>query len=273
MGTGIPVPPVIPEGSKAFTICVPDDPFFYGVVMGLLKTATFKYYWAGTEEQVAAVTDRMLEMYYGYQDQVGCMDCDQIADCIDNDEATQAALARAIAGSNAIQQALAQQFDPSKRGVEVPGWYTAQNAAKGNPTCDPDIAFGHIRDGLVERSFQRVIDVLEQIEFVTDNQEMLAQLVNAIPVVGALFDVVPVTDWILWFDNVRAWMRDAFEAGDTVDLRDTVACDLFCLWQIDCSLSIQQIADYYQDKTLELVPSWSNAWESMNSLVSALAGS
>src|SRR6185369_4306761 len=105
MGTGIPVPATIPEGSKAFIVCVPDDPFFYGVVMGLLKQATFKYFWDGTEEQKEAVTDRMLTMYYGYQDQVGCMDCENIADCIENDEATQAALAAAIRSSNAIQQA------------------------------------------------------------------------------------------------------------------------------------------------------------------------
>jgi hypothetical protein len=203
--------------------------------------------------------------------------CALIIACITGDTDVKAAfrswLINEINTSTSVQQALAQQFDPSKPGSNVPGWYRDQNATGGNTECDLDMAWGNIREGLVNRSFQRVIDVLENIEFMTDNQEMLASLLNAIPFVGALFDVVPATDWVLWFDNVRAWMRDAFESGDTTELRDQIACDLFCIWQIDCSLSIRQIADYYQNKTLELVPSWSNAWESMNTLLGALAGS
>jgi len=261
MGTGIPVPPVIPEGSKAFTICVPDDPFFYGVVMGLLKQATFKYYWSGDAAQVEAVTDRMLTMYYGYQDQAGCMDCEQIADCIENDEATRDALTRWYETT----------FNPSEGGQEIPQDYADTNQYGAALGCDNNNGWGHIRDGLVNRSFDRVQNVLERIEFVTDNQEMLAEFLNAIPGVGAFFDVIPVTDWVLWFDNVRAVLKDAFESGDTTDLRDQVACDLFCIWQINCSLSVEQIRRYYWTKTVDILPSWEGAFDSFSALGAALA--
>jgi len=253
-------------------IYIPNDPEYLYLLQGLVAAATkyWNYSGAGDDRKVRA---NLWQAAYDQTDWGQCMECEDVADCIENNEAVQAAIAAAIESSLVIQQALINQFDPSKRGIEVPGWYREKNTTGGNTECDLDMAWGNIREGLINRSFQRVIDVLEQIEAITDNQEMLASLLNAIPVVGALFDVVPATDWVLWFDNVRAWMRDQFEAGDTTELRDEIACDLFCLWQVDCSLSIQQIADYYQNKTLELVPSWENAWESMNTLIGALAGS
>jgi len=200
--------------------------------------------------------------------------CAEMIRCIEETEAVREALANwfsdAVDNNTIVQQALQRAFNPATPGTEVPDEYANQNQYGQALGCDLDDGWGHIRDGLIERSFQRVIDVLEQIENVTNNQEMLAQFLNAIPGIGAVFDVVPVTDWVLWFDNVRAWMKETFEAADTVDLRDQIACDLFCIWQIDCSLSLEQIRRYYWNKTESLVPEWEGAFESMSSLATAL---
>lgn len=274
MARGIPVPPVIPEGSKAFVICVPDDPFFYGVVMGAIKVMTFNYYWQGSAEQIEAVTDRMKTMYYDYQEQNDCL-CDEVAECIEGSEAVQNALAQwfsdAVDNNTIVQQALQRSFDPGKGGSQIPDEYAQQNQYGAALGCDMDDGWGHIRSGLIDRSFQRVQDVLERIEFVTDNQEMLAEFLNAIPGVGAFFDVIPVTDWVLWFDNVRATLKEAFEAGDTTDLRDQIACDLFCIWQLNCSLSVDQIRQYYWQKTVDILPSWNGAFDSFVALGNALS--
>jgi len=201
--------------------------------------------------------------------------CALIIECIETDQDVKNALAQwfsdAVDNDVIVQQALQRAFDPGKGGSEIPDEYANQNQYGQALGCDNDDGWGHIRDGLINRSFQRVIDVLERIEFVTDNQEMLAEFLNAIPGVGAFFDVIPVTDWVLWFDNVRAWMKEAFEAADTTDLRDEIACDLFCIWQQDCSLSVEQIRRYYWDKTEALVPSWDGAFESFSSLGAALS--
>lgn len=200
--------------------------------------------------------------------------CDEIADCIDASDVVRNALAQwfsyAVDNDIVVQQALERAFDAMKRGAPIPQGYADQNQYGEALGCDNNDGWGHIRNGLIERSFQRVIDVLEQIETVTNNQEMLAQFLNAIPVVGAALDVIPVTDWVLFFDNVRAVLKEEFEAGDTLALRDQVACDLFCIWQIDCSLSLEQIRSYYWDKTIILNPDWDGAFNSFGALAAAL---
>lgn len=205
------------------------------------------------------------------------VDCEKIIECIETDADVQQAFnewfLNQLSTNTAIQQALSQQFSPPVPGEEVPPWYLQKNAAANNPDCDLDKAWGNIRHGLVDRSFQRVMDVLEKIELTTDNQEMLASALNSMPVLGAAFDVIPITDAFLWFDNVRNWMKEAFEAGDTIELRDQIACDLFCMYQEDCTLSIQSIRDYYWDKATELIPLWENAFQNLGTIFEALAQS
>jgi hypothetical protein len=274
MGTGIPVPETIPEGSRAFVICVPDSPFFYSVVMGALKITTFKYYWNGTDDQKTAVTDRMLSMYYHYQEQDGCMICTLVEDCIANDEEVRNALGEwflAASSSNLdVMLALQQAFNSAVPGNTVPSSVAAQNLFQHNDTCDENTAWGNIRNGIIDRAMQRVQDVLEQIELTTDNQEMLASFLDIIPVLGVSLKAVGVGSLISFFDNVRAFLKDAFEAGDTVDKRDQMACDLFCLWQVNCSLSFAQVRQYFWDAAELEFPSWENAFNDIVTLVEAL---
>jgi len=201
--------------------------------------------------------------------------CEEVTDCIDNSEGVRNALAQwfsyAAANNAIVKTALQNAFNPALGGSPIPQEYADSNQYGAALGCDNDTGYGHIRNGLIERSFERVQQALERIEFVTDNQEMLAEFVNAIPGVGAFFDVIPVTDWILFFDNVRNVLKDAFEAGDSTDLRDAVACDLFCIWQINCSLSVEQIRQYYWTKTVEILPSFDGAFDSFSALGAALA--
>lgn len=204
-----------------------------------------------------------------------CMDCDDVADCIDESENVQSSLdqwfSNAVDNSTTVQQALERAFDPAQGGQEIPQEYAYKNQYGNALSCDPNDGWGHIRDGLVKRSFDRVIQVLQQIEFTTNNQEMLSQALNAMPGIGAVFDVVPVTDWFLWFDNVRNWMKEGFEAGDSEDLRDEIACELFCIWQENCTLSLEQVRQYYWDKATALIPSWDDPFASFQQLMEALA--
>jgi len=262
--------PVV-EDFACVEIYIPNDPEYLFLLQGLVASATKYWNYSGKGDD-RKVRSNLWQEAYNLTDWGQCMECEDVADCIENNEAVQAAIAAAIASSLTIQEALNNQWNSQLSGEEIPGWYKAKNAYGGNPDCDLDLAWGNIRTGLVDRSFQRTIDVLELIEANTDNQEMLAQFLNAIPVIGAVFDVIPATDWLLWFDNVRNWMKEQFEAGDTLDLRDQIACDLFCIYQINCTLSHEQIHDYYFEKASSLIPSFENAFTSLFELAKALAG-
>jgi len=245
MGTGIPVPEVIPEGSKAFTVCVPDDPFFFGVVMGLLKQATFKYFWDGTEEQKTAVTDRMLIMYYGYQDQVGCMDCANVAGCIEGDEETQAAIAAAIASSTLIQQAIANVYNELGVGGTMNAATRDRNLTGVNEGCNLNKLWGFIAGGIDGMNANN-IDAQQSAELVSNIFERAALVVGAIPGIG----VLPVDEVIgyaqgLWSDD----LFEVYEANDTTEYRNTLKCDIFCLAQANgCKVTIDLLRQYFLDR-------------------------
>jgi hypothetical protein len=262
------------DGMMCVEVLIPADLEYLYLLQGLIAKMTDYWSWVGTDEERKSRAKLCLDAYIE-TDWSQCMNCEDVADCIEENEAVQDALADwfsdAVDNNSVVQDALERAFDPSRSGDAIPDGYANQNQYGAALGCDLDDGWGHIRDGLIPRSFQRVHDVLETIEFHTDNKEMLAEFLNAIPVIGAFFDVIPVTDWVLFFDNVRAWMKEAFEAGDTTDLRDEVACDLFCIWQENCSLSVKQIRDYYWSRTEAVVPSWEGAFASMTSLAAALA--
>lgn len=248
--TGIPVPATIPEASRAFIICVPDDAFFMGVVAGAIKTMMFRYYWQGTEDQIDAVTERMKQMYLDYQSQDGCMICEQIIECINSDPGTREAMvnwfvAEVEAGNPLIIQAVNEAYNPIAPGQNMPPDVTGQSLTPPNPTCDLDLLFGQC-DKLIEQMNTNNIDAQQVIESFTNVAERVSELVQAIPGIGIL-PVDEIIDYAqtLWSDD----LFEAYEANDTDPYRTTLKCELFCLAQDnDCSLTLDLILQYFGDR-------------------------
>lgn len=193
-----------------------------------------------------------------------CMEfCARVAECIESDAGVQAAL-NAFMGQSGYNPAAGSNY-------QTPTALMAANLLPADVGCDDDKAWGHIRDGLIERSFQRVIDVLEQIELITDNQEMLSETIAGIPILGEVLEAIGVDSWINWFDEVREFAFDAFSAGDTLAFRDAAACDLFCIWQQNCSLSTSQIYNYWKQRAISLDGAFSDAFATFITLVNSLS--
>lgn len=249
MGTGIPVPATIPDGSKAFIICVPDDPFFYGVVMGAIKTMTFRYFWDGTEDQKDEVTERMLRMYYEYQDQEGCMICAMIIDCINSDPDTKAALLNwfvtELENNTELQQALNDNYNPIAPGQNMPPDVLAESLTPDNPTCNLDALFGQVST-FIDKMNQNNLDAFEIIEAETNLAERVSELVQAVPGLG----ILPIDEIIDYAQNL--WSDDLFEAyaaTDTEGYRNELKCALFCLAQDnDCTLTLEMVLQYFGDR-------------------------
>ena len=191
-----------------------------------------------------------------------CMTCDDVADCIEASDAVH----------NALNLFLQDAFNPNAGSTTPPPDSVLNGNAYGsNPSCNLNRAWGNIRDGLIERSFQRTIDVLDMIELTTDNQELLSETLAGIPVLGEVFETIGTDSWLNWFDEVREFAADAFAAGDTVDFRDAAACDLFCLYRQTCTLSPLQIYEYWRDRAISLDSSFADAWASIQTIIAALA--
>jgi len=251
MGSGIPVPPVIPEGSKAFILCVPDDPFFYGVVMGALKVMTFKYYWAGTDDEKTAVTDRMLTMYYDYQEQVGCMICDMVAECFETgNEALIEALANAIRSNPLLQEAIADAL--TQQGGGVPGRPLTTGQATGNllPDNVRDEEGNCIDDNLwgamlyVVQSGNRVItDFFEVLEAASNTLESMTIISKTIPAAGDYISAAGE-----FADQIQENIAEGYAGAYTEAYEQSLACDMFCLARAGCELSIESILVVINDR-------------------------
>lgn len=254
MARGIPVPPVIPEGSKAFILCVPDDPFFYGVVMGAIKTMTFRYYWQGSTEQIDAVTERMTQMYYDYQEQVGCMICDMVAECFaDGNEALIEALAEAIRNNPLLQAAIADAM--AQNGSYTPGHSLTpgQSAANLIPDNVKD-EFGNCIDDnlwgamlyLVQSGNRLISDFFEVLEVLSNTIERMEVVSKAIPAAGDYISAAAG-----FADQLGEEIAEGYAGAYTEAYEQQLACDLFCLARSTCELSIDGVINLLNERLSE----------------------
>lgn len=248
-----------PETTRCIQIVIPDDDTFLAPLRGFLNALGRGFNYERTDWAKAQRVAELWRKAYNETDWEGCMDCERVADCIANDAGTR----------DALRDWWQKAQDGDVNGQKPSDQKLDENAAGDNPDCDNDIGFGHIRDGLVERSFQRSIDFLEQVAVTTNNQQMLSDGLNAVPVLGEVLGVVGVASWIAFYDDIRTWLQDAFIAQDTVDLRDQIACDLFCIWQENCGLTTRQIRNYYVGK---IAPDFPSLAEALGAGIVELAG-
>lgn len=72
----------------------------------------------------------------------------------------------------------------------------------------------------------------------------LGDLIESIPVVGEL----PFDDILQMIEKLAIQVNDAYQAAYDTQIREDIACDLFCIAQADCTLTLEQARDYFKDK-------------------------
>jgi len=235
---------VIPEGSKAFILCVPDDPFFYGVVMGALKVMTFNYYWQGTREDVEAVTDRMKTMYYDYQEQVGCMICDMVAECFETENPRlMEAVAAAMRNNPELRQAISSAITQEGGGVpsapiteqEAQSDTLPDNVRDSEGNCILDNLWGGMLY-LVQSGNRVITDFFEVIEVATNTLETMEIVSQTMPAAGAYISAAAG-----FADQLAENLQEGYSGAYTEAYEQSLACDLFCAAQDGCELTPEQI--------------------------------
>lgn len=235
---GFILPEVINPPRRCLTIMVPDDPNHLQAFWGALQELGYWFSWQRDPDkkgsQVSQVWTQVIqEAHNKFYSDNPCevdMSCADVADCIENDDQTQAAV-RALASSQATP---GNQAVPGER---LPDAVWTGNLADTSE-CDYDSFWSQcmrFTDYLVSAGN----DLLEQIELYTNGLEA-AGFVEAIPVLGTFIDELQADQFLEMLDWVIESVAEWYAAADTQPNRIDIACALFCANRDDCNLSLEE---------------------------------
>lgn len=171
-----------------------------------------------------------------YEYPIPMVDCEDILDCIeDTPEIREEIAGISIGGSAAFEAALKRnslgKFDDS----------VSYEDAQGD--CLPDNLFGAVSQ-LLTVLHENNLDFLELVE-VTSNRLEFATIISNITGIdeATIFDVV-----FGFLDYIVANFEENYIAAYTDELYDEMRCDIFCLAQPDCELTLDVFWEYFAAK-------------------------
>jgi hypothetical protein len=238
--TGLPLPsPVVPATNICLNITIPNAPEYKQALRGVISDLGKYWTWQQTvgesneNAQTAAELWRKAATTMVYSDECGGddMSCDDVADCIENDAGTQAALA-AIVSSQTTPGTTATPGQPM-----TPGQYNANLTPTDN--CDPDVFWAQCSQ-LVDYTISAGKDILEKIEIYTNALEA-AQFIEMVPILGTIIDEVQIDQFLEFADWTIEVATEIFDAADTQINREAIMCAIFCAQKDSCEITIQRL--------------------------------
>lgn len=114
--------------------------------------------------------------------------------------------------------------------------------------CDLDSIFGMT---LQFADFLNTLseDVLELFVTAFAAPGRLGDLIEAIPVIGEL----PADDILQSLEKIATQVNDSYQAAYDSQIREDIACALFCIAQEGCELTFEGARDWFQDQIVEEV--------------------
>lgn len=110
-------------------------------------------------------------------------------------------------------------------------------------SCDKDKLFGACSE-LISYMNLVIEDFFELLELHTNPLETALEMVRGMPIV----DEVGLDVFIGWVQSASENMAQAYLGNYTVALQDTYKCDLFCIGLKNCTLSIDDVYEYYRER-------------------------
>lgn len=179
--------------------------------------------------------------------------CQSIVDCINDPES---------GVMDAINSLLADNAYPSGyEASQAQGDY--ELGSGNNPECDPDAWWAGCL-GLVQRLNRINEDVLEEFEVITNQTELIADIIGSI---GGI-DLTGVPALFTWVTTMQNDIIENYLAEYTVAYEESVACDLFCMALVDCKLTPTMIFNYFRDRLSGSITFDGLFWETLDFLTS-----
>lgn len=216
------------------------DNVFMSVLLGQIGELTNSWFWKqdGTMSPEQAAYVWSVAMAMTNADGEACMNCDDVADCIENSQDVQAALSaynQAVAtggasGGNNGNSTWSQPLPPSVMGAGI---------VPVDALCTEANKYA-MSLAIVRALDKLVTDFLQIIEVITNPNEIAAEMVQGVPIFGGGASLA--LDTAAWLqDNIKEVYDAAYNPTTELDY----ACSVYCQFDA-CSLSYDDIIEAYQ---------------------------
>jgi hypothetical protein len=164
--------------------------------------------------------------------------CPQVADCIENSESVRNALNTFLAdyGNGSEDKERAIRENAQQKSDDLLSF-------SSGGVCDLDALFACVSQ-MITLLHNNNLDALEIIEVETNANVELAQVVSSI----TFLDETSVDTVFNYVALIQNSISENYAASYTDELYDQIRCDIFCLAQEQCGLSIDILFGYFEEK-------------------------
>jgi len=227
--------PVV-EGTRCVQVQIPDDVSFLPVLASLVAQMGNTWASVGTVEQRRAWS-QMWQEAYAATDWEGCMSCEEVADCIENDDEVRDQIIDIVNDGTEIPATYpyGQNLPSSRRNQDLSTPY--------NPTCNLDILFGQCY-GVVDTIDSAIKAVLAKIEQATNAVELAQAMLGTVPVVAGAEKAAGIDGALSLINYFQETVEENYAGQFTVfpgGVRDEIACAIFCECKEDCVITINRL--------------------------------
>lgn len=234
-----------PDEIAADNICrvliIPNDRDTVMAVNGAIYELTLRSNWTQFGSVTPAeIATRMFTMYTDYLVSECGMTCEEVAQCfIDQNEALMSALAGALKTNlllrNAIMEVIVEEGGGTP-GVPLSGDQATSDTLPENvftdDLCDYDSLWGAILY-LVQSGNRAITDFFEVLEVASNTLENMEIVSKTIPAAGDYISAAAG-----FADQLGEVIAEGYSGAYTEDYEIDLACDIFCLAKVDCTLSV-----------------------------------
>lgn len=262
---GRSLPSVVDDGSSiCVTLTFPNilqyRAAFYGAIGELGKW----FGWAHTQEDYSDPPTKNLEvaqlwsMVLANAQWGTCgMDCATLASLIDscpdvrdmilavmmdgiqNNPVVQGAFENWLIGSESVRN----EFDQRYNGPSLNDSVSSGNFLKPSE-CGEDYLFNQTTV-LVDLLDSVTEDMFQAIEVGTNQLERWSIFSSAIPASG---QIIPIDEGLAFINQLVEEMHEDYTGAFNLTLRDKLRCELFCVAKDGCSLSLDEVIEYYEQQ-------------------------
>lgn len=202
------------------------------VISCALRVVPWSTRWTSDLGTQAPDIQEIGEVLYWKMYEDNCIDiCQEILDCIETNEDIQRAI-----GQYSLTSAVTSTTQTND-GI-------ASSNVIGSPVgCNNDQIFG-MTIQLVDLMNTISLTLLDRFVASLNSAGNLGYLIEAIPVIGEL----PLDDILAFVQTVAVQINTEYQASSDVQLLEDIACKLFCIAKEDCSITFEQISDYYNEQ-------------------------